>query len=170
MLHITLQASSQDPARPCPQALLSGLRQLLSAPWAAPCTSLSPKCPLAPQQHPSLTTEQHHCLQTAPAMHKPAGSAASGCSSLPVHFPSSMLNHTPCPCQTCFYSSGKCRQNICLPQPLPISPCSSWLVSLEEHLAPLQWVLLAKLGFTGNLSHAISQGLCFPTKQSVLMG
>lgn len=58
-LHITLHASSQDPAKPARalRALLPGLKQLLSAPWAASCTSLSPKCPLAAQQHPPLTTE-----------------------------------------------------------------------------------------------------------------
>lgn len=59
VLHITLHASSQNPVQPAGslQALLPGLKQLPSAPWAAPCTSLSPKCPLAPQEHPSLSTE-----------------------------------------------------------------------------------------------------------------
>lgn len=147
--------------------------------WSS-CCQLHGQLPVLPQApgvplphkstHPSALS-WHQCLQTAPAMHKPAGSDASGHGSLPAHFPSSMLNHNPCPRQTRFYSSGKCRQNICLPQPLPISPCR---LSLEEHLAPLQWVLLAKLGFTGvaygSRSRAISQGLCLPTKQSPLMG
>lgn len=101
-------------------------------------------------------------LQTAPALHKPAGPVPSGRGSLPVHFPPSILNHTPCPLQTRFCSSGKCRQNLCLLQLLPILPCRpSVALSLEEHLALLQRVLLANPGFTGvahgSLCHAIAR-------------
>lgn len=142
--------------------------QLPALPWA-PSIHL-----LHDSIHPSPLS-WHHCLQSAPALHKPAGPVAFGCRSLPVHFPSPMLNHTLCPHQTRFYSSGKCRQNICLPQPFPTSPYRlSVAPSLEEHLAPLQCVLLAKLGFTGvaygSPCHDTCQGLCFLTDQSLLMG